>query len=403
MAVEMRPKVGDPSTHGKTRAESRRNFLSPIGPHAVASDVEFWATHIRIGFALLAVESFAVMVYLLLTPNGSARPLLWGVSLVCAASGVIVVRLAQKVAGRPWRGTFSFVWTMGSGAAVTLLAILDHGSDSPLLVLLWLPIVYAALALDLRQTPLCGVAGLAELGLIVVVDLVVASNRITTRPGALFMIGAGIIGGVILALAASMNRTRLQLRDQELTEKLAELATIDSLTGCLNRRAFSDRLNEEIERACRYGQPFALVVVDIDNFKAINDEHGHLRGDAVLIQVAEAAKAETRAPDFVARLGGDEFAIAFPQVSFAGAALSAERLHLRLSRSAESPTNICIGITSLDLTRPTQECLLADADEALYFAKRSGRAAIAMKKPGGGPPVRIFGSRRHDPQVLAAD
>src|SRR5690349_10009915 len=234
MRVELSQGVGDPATRERTRAEPRKSSGPQTRGHVIAGDVQFWTTHIRIGFALLAVESFAVMVYLLLTPHGHARGVLWAISIGCAASGVLVLLFAETVAQREWRATFSFAWTIGSGATVTIVAILDHGPHSPLLTLLWLPIVYAGLALGLRQTLMCGVAGLVELGLVLIVDHLFASVRRGWWPGVLFMDGAGSGGGVMLAWASSMNRIRLQSRDQELSARVAGLATIDPLTGCLN-------------------------------------------------------------------------------------------------------------------------------------------------------------------------
>ena len=103
----------------------------------------------------------------------------------------------------------------------------------------------------------------------------------------------------------------LGLKDK--TRKLNELAHIDSLTETFNSRAFHFRLGEEIKRSRRYGRPFSVAYIDLDNFKSVNDLHGHASGDRLLKDVTAVMKNNARSTDFIARMGGDEFTILFPE------------------------------------------------------------------------------------------
>jgi diguanylate cyclase (GGDEF)-like protein len=168
------------------------------------------------------------------------------------------------------------------------------------------------------------------------------------------------------------------------TERLYELSLTDGLTQIANHRNFQERLRDEFRRAQRYDDPLALVLIDLDHFKLVNDEHGHVVGDQVLKDVAACIKKSVRETDFVARYGGEEFAIILPKTQLAGALTVAERVWHevgRLKLGAEKPFRIT---TSLGLsgypsrTVISGEQLVRCADDALYRAKREGRNKIAI-------------------------
>jgi diguanylate cyclase (GGDEF)-like protein len=168
------------------------------------------------------------------------------------------------------------------------------------------------------------------------------------------------------------------------TDRLYELSLTDGLTQIANHRNFQERLREEFRRAQRYDDPLALVLIDLDHFKLVNDEHGHVVGDQVLKDVAACIKKSVRETDFVARYGGEEFAIILPKTQLAGALTVAERVWHevgRLKLGAEKPFRIT---TSLGLsgypsrTVISGEQLVKCADDALYRAKREGRNKIAI-------------------------
>jgi diguanylate cyclase (GGDEF)-like protein len=127
----------------------------------------------------------------------------------------------------------------------------------------------------------------------------------------------------VAALAFDNARTRSELE---------RLARTDDLTGLLNRRAFMSQLEHELAIASRYGSPLALLLLDLDNFKAINDSHGYSTGDRALELVAETLSRCVRTPDTVARLGGDEFAVLLPHTLHVEARALADRLRVAIAR-----------------------------------------------------------------------
>jgi len=197
-------------------------------------------------------------------------------------------------------------------------------------------------------------------------------------------------------------RVRTQLKIKRLSDELRRLATEDPLTGLANRRRFDALIRRELALAQRSGQPLALMMVDIDQFKAYNDHYGHPAGDGCLRAVAGAvARACQRPTDLVARIGGEEFAVLLAQTSLTAAATVAGRIldavaaldlpHHGIGARARVSVSVGVGVVSLagaaavpDLAR-TMDTLLASADASLYEAKRSGRnRACALHAAGHG-------------------
>jgi diguanylate cyclase (GGDEF)-like protein len=167
-------------------------------------------------------------------------------------------------------------------------------------------------------------------------------------------------------------------------DRLVKLSTTDPLTGLLNRRAFRQRLVEELQRSMRYGTPLSLMLVDLDGLKKINDEQGHVAGDRAIRCVAAAVTHTLRGSDFGARWGGDEFAIVTPNTLPAAALNSAQRLlaHVRkrsFHDSAGATVTISVGIASFELAQPAHtdiDTLVRAADDALYNAKAGGPGTV---------------------------
>jgi two-component system cell cycle response regulator len=167
-------------------------------------------------------------------------------------------------------------------------------------------------------------------------------------------------------------------------EKYRWLATVDALTGCMNRRAFTERLERELDRVRRYGVKLSVMMIDLDHFKDVNDTHGHIVGDSVLRQLGELLRDEVRSVDLAARFGGEEFVILLPDTDLEGAVVFAERLRKRVEEHdfAESGDplriTVSIGVAAAsakgEVTEP--ESLTAKADEALYRAKNDGRNRV---------------------------
>ena len=167
----------------------------------------------------------------------------------------------------------------------------------------------------------------------------------------------------------------------DLTRRLREQATYDALTGLFNRRGFDLGLDQELARVARHPRPLSMLLVDVDNLKAVNDNAGHAAGDAALRRVAAALLAVARRTDIVARLGGDEFAVLTPETDARDAAAIAARVHAELSASASaSKLTVSIGIAALNSAGPSSEFLRA-ADVALYQAKRAGRSCTRGPVP----------------------
>jgi diguanylate cyclase (GGDEF)-like protein len=157
--------------------------------------------------------------------------------------------------------------------------------------------------------------------------------------------------------------------------QLERLATVDALTGLRNRRWLDDAFARHIVRATRTSQPASLLMIDIDHFKRLNDEHGHAAGDGVLRRVAQAFASSLRPVDLLARYGGEEFAVLLPGLDLQAAFAVAERLRQAVGNERPTtwpPVTVSIGVASLRAGE-TFARLLTRADEALYRAKESGR------------------------------
>jgi diguanylate cyclase (GGDEF)-like protein len=160
-------------------------------------------------------------------------------------------------------------------------------------------------------------------------------------------------------------------------DALARLATIDGLTGLLNRRALTERLESEIRLSQRHRLPLALLAIDLDGLKRINDAHGHEAGDAALRRVGDALRAVCRVSDVMGRWGGDEFLVVAPGDSSGDAMRLAERIRGAVAGAASRPLLVSIGIATLAADEPSLQALVRRADDALYEAKHRGGDQVA--------------------------
>lgn len=170
---------------------------------------------------------------------------------------------------------------------------------------------------------------------------------------------------------------------KQLEEELSERATHDALTGLLNRRELETRLAEEIERASRYGHSLAMLWIDLDHFKAVNDAHGHAAGDHVLRRLSDMLSASVRAVDRVARYGGEEFIVLLPERNRVEARETAERLRelvssqaIRVPGSGSVSLSLSIGVAVYPEHGADGEALCNAADQAMYRAKQAGRNRV---------------------------
>ncbi len=182
--------------------------------------------------------------------------------------------------------------------------------------------------------------------------------------------------------------TRLDAAYKELEStntRLKETSFKDEVTGLYNRRFFTVRLEEEISRHRRFNHPVSIVLVDLDGFKAVNDDLGHAVGDDTLRDVAQILMKHSRGINVVSRYGGDEFAILLVETSKAGARLYAERIREVIERfrfSHDKPVTASLGVASMpEDDVATAEELFKMTDEALYVAKRSGKNQVGSLDP----------------------
>ena len=190
-------------------------------------------------------------------------------------------------------------------------------------------------------------------------------------------------------------------RRKETEARLQDLAHTDALTGVLNRRRFTDLASDELSRAVRHGTPVALLMIDLDHFKAVNDRLGHAGGDAVLRSFASIAEGVMRQGDVFGRVGGEEFAALLPQTSLDGAAVVAERLRQRVHAQPAAVGGqvvhftVSIGVSAWAAPEGAQvqadadiDRLMVAADRALYAAKAQGRDRVVTADDGDTlPPI----------------
>ncbi len=189
--------------------------------------------------------------------------------------------------------------------------------------------------------------------------------RLLNEAGYLTVVGVAIAG------LSQLRRTQAQL---EL------LATHDPLTTVLNARAFASQVAQELGRNRRYGRPLALIYLDLDDFKRVNDAHGHATGDAVLRLVADAMRGAVRQADFVGRLGGDEFGVLMPETDGSVAHSVANRLAggIRTVFRGTPSVTASIGVVAVTGTEAGSDELLRKADQAMYEAKRTGKDRVVQ-------------------------
>ena len=219
------------------------------------------------------------------------------------------------------------------------------------------------------------------------------------RDGSTFPVEVGlnpvpVDGGwlVVGAIVDLTDRQRAQQRMAEQSEqlvaqneKLAELAVTDGLTGLRNRRAFIEQLLVQLELAVRHARSLSVLILDVDHFKAYNDEFGHLAGDDILMQIARILGGVARRSDFVARIGGEEFGIILPETDRDGATALGERFRAAVEESLwpNRVITASVGATTIDFTHPVPRPnapgvsqILTEADLALYHSKETGRNRV---------------------------
>ncbi|OGO51051.1 MAG: hypothetical protein A2148_10765 [Chloroflexi bacterium RBG_16_68_14] len=206
------------------------------------------------------------------------------------------------------------------------------------------------------------------------------------------VVGIALTGAVGLFLASHVRSRNIEIERaysthlEELSQRLRSLAYHDSLTDLYNHRYFYEQLSHEVERAHRYGRPVSVILLDLDNFKVVNDTYGHLMGDKLLALIARIISDQVRGADIPARYGGDEFAIILPDTPRAAAEATAQKLaraiasgHTNAGALSESlPLSTSWGVACCPDEARTVSELLQLADDRVYAAKGTAASLKAV-------------------------
>ena len=373
------------------------NFLAQglFWAYVVRSYPKFGAARFWTGSAFAA--AFGAALAMLRFAADSLMPLLAGGTMMIFAACLAAMGI-KRFYDQPvtWRGT-----ALISGLSFAGLTIFIVGYDSiPMRIVVYSLGQSVPLALTLklllsrqngRTNPGARLAGIISVVIIAIYALRAAGSLLP--PGGEFSFlrfntFQSVLVLVLMFLSIAWNFGFLLMAIDRLRNEVADLALLDDLTGVGNRRHLLQRLTEECARSERSGEPFALLVIDLDGFKAVNDTHGHAAGDACLQHFTLMAQTRLRRGDMLARTGGDEFCIVLPASTLREGAMIARRI-LDVCRAdaeacvgADIPVAVSIGVAQwTGEIGPFPDRLIAAADQALYAAKNDGKNRHAVYDP----------------------
>ena len=293
------------------------------------------------------------LLYVALTLGRPNRLALVAMFVFATVAGIGVSLLPrERIVRSRMREPFFLSWTMLDFAMLIVATLLDGGTASPLVLVFFIPVVFSSMSYPLASVVTVGVVSVLSY-------LAVAIVAGGSAPA--YQIGFAIA----LACTAAMSAWQAQNHNRQ-HRALATVSRTDPLTGCLNRRGFEERAVAEIGAMRRRERPGAILMVDIDHFKPVNDTYGHAAGDELLCWVTRTLIASVRAADSVGRLGGDEFAVLFPEIDTEHALASAARIAAALAERA--PASIGLAIYPDD--GEDLEALTHRADMRLYGSRR---------------------------------
>jgi diguanylate cyclase (GGDEF)-like protein len=370
--------------------------MSPAQPLHVADHseirlrVESLAAGVKLQYAIFG----AGVLYVAATWQQPGRPLMASLFVLVGLVGLLIGRISpERLVRSRRREAFFLGWTLFSILVTGMLVAIDGGVGSPLTVLFFVPLIFAALSYPLQSVVVAGAACEFTFVMVAVVYSPPEPVRIA------FFAGSLGFAAVLCAWQAMSQDHRRQ--------ELALISRTDPLTGSLNRRGFEERLSAQIDEGVRTGRPLSLAMFDLDDFKRINDTHGHAAGDEVLRWTAEQSTAAVRPMDSVGRLGGDEFALLLPGTGYPEAIEVAGRLRTAL----ESRLTAAVGVASFPTHGVDADELLRHADAELYAVKEDrpsppspGRRELswaAALARAADLRMQVTGSSEHSARVAA--
>jgi diguanylate cyclase (GGDEF)-like protein len=321
-------------------------------------ETQYWLRTAAAGSWVTILMALAGFAYLAFFAEVDHRLGLGIMLAVVAASGLLAQFAVpwRRIVASPWRERAFLCWALLTVVMIWALAMVDGGSDSPLRLALFLPLIFASLSFPVRHVVLIWLAALvAFLALVVTGDV---------SGGYVLVYCAVLAGTATMALWQAKNHDAWR-------QELARSSNIDPLTQLLNRRGFATASERAFTALARHGRPVTLAVIDLDHLKAYNDANGHQAGDELLCWVGERLAGSVRAGDSVARLGGDEFGVLLPDTSPEASRPVLDRVVQALAERAPH----CVGVASAPGEGASFDDLYRIADAALYERK--------LVRPGG--------------------
>lgn len=339
----------------------------PISKEA-GSERTLWLQHLYAGLAAYVGVSGALLFYCLSTWDEPNRPWLLALIVAALAHVPVIWALRHRIIDSRFRLSFFIAWNLASYLLILPMCVLDGGIDSPIMLSWYLAVIYLSLGYTTRAILFSG-------SFCIAVYLLMAWLTPPPFPYLLFTLQfILLLDCLLLIYLGTASRQKRETYLEQLREKLEVLATTDSLTGCLNHRSFTKTINAETRRAARFHHNISFLALDVDHFKQINDECGHLAGDMLLAELGKLLRETVRETDTAGRLGGDEFGVLCPETDNEAALQLAERLRSAFQTlPVEVGTTLSIGICTICPSDDAPNLLRQLADEALYAAKKQGR------------------------------